>query len=213
MLNLLGGRLTAGNSKINGLIGVYGPEQDLTKNILGYVTQDEAFVETQTVFETLYFAAYLLLPASMTQQQLTDRVYDVLDDLHIRDIAHSRIGTPDRGGISGGERRRLALAVQLVSFPGILLVDEPTSGLDSFSAKTVVDVMAEIALKRRCAIIVTIHQPPDHIMRKFSKVLLLSKFGEIAYYGPVEKAVNYIESSEMVLPQDHFSIAEDLRKS
>jgi ABC-type multidrug transport system ATPase subunit len=108
--------------------------------VSGFVDQEELLVPSLTVRETLLFSANLRLPESVTRAEKHAIVDKTLNDLGISHIALSRIGGNDARGISGGEKRRVSIGIELVTSPSILLLDEPTSGLDSFNAKMLVQV-------------------------------------------------------------------------
>lgn len=114
------------------------------------------------------FAAKLKLPESISETEKAERVWEVLGQLGLQDIAESRVGSGERRGISGGERRRLSIGLELIARPSILILDEPTSGLDSVSAAKVVQVLRDLAhgdhgVVQKTTIIATIHQPSSQI--------------------------------------------------
>ena len=129
---------------------------------------------TLTVREAVMFSAQLRLPQAMSMVSKQQRVELILKELGLERIVNSRIGTSETRGISGGEKKRVSIAQELVTSPSILCLDEPTSGLDSHSAQIVVECLAGLAHTDRRTVICTIHQPRSNIFQMFDKVLLLS---------------------------------------
>ncbi|ELR18266.1 ABC2 type transporter superfamily protein [Acanthamoeba castellanii str. Neff] len=154
-------------------------KQSYFRRISGYVMQDNLMLDTLTVRETLSFAARLKLPSRMTSEQKERRVDEVMKELGLEHIAHSKVGNAANRGISGGEQKRVAIALELVSSPSLLFLDEPTSGLDSHGATNLV-----LMLKR--TVICTIHQPSSHMFRAFDKLMLLAQ-------GRASHVVDYFE--------------------
>ncbi|KAH3952835.1 hypothetical protein HBH70_032440 [Parastagonospora nodorum] len=152
-----------------------------------YVEQEDALLGSLTVRETLYFAAKLALPPSNDRKA---RIESLLRAFGLQDQAETLIGTPLRKGVSGGQKRRVSVASQLVGGPRILFLDEPTSGLDSAASREVVGVLRGIARKYKVLIIASIHQPSTTTFEMFDKLMLLSK-GKVAYNGPVEGVRGY----------------------
>ena len=176
--------------------------------VVAYVPQDDHILHTQTVRESLTFSARMRLPPSYTNEMIAAKVTRTLRDLKILHIADSRIGHADAGGgISGGERKRVAIGIELVADPRVLLLDEPTSGLDSYSAHIVMSVLKETA-RKGCACVLTIHQPPSKIYRMFDQVLLLSRIGSQAFYGPPMAAVEHFIDSGYPQPEKFTNPAE-----
>ncbi|EAT83309.2 hypothetical protein SNOG_09117 [Parastagonospora nodorum SN15] len=152
-----------------------------------YVEQEDALLGSLTVRETLYFAAKLALPPSNDRKA---RIESLLRAFGLQDQAETLIGTPLRKGVSGGQKRRVSVASQLVGGPRILFLDEPTSGLDSAASREVVGVLRKVARKYKVLIIASIHQPSTTTFEMFDKLMLLSK-GKVAYNGPVEGVRGY----------------------
>jgi len=188
-LDMLAGRKNTGD--MGGQILVNGqPRNRSWKRLSGYVLQDDRMMGTLTVREHLEFIAELRLPASMHYDHKMTRVEEVLQELGIAHIANSKIGTQTTRGISGGERRRLAIASELITDPPILFLDEPTSGLDSYTAFALMDTLKKLAVDKKRTIIVSIHQPRSNIYTLFDSLLVLSG-GEAIYFGPSKEATNY----------------------
>jgi ABC-type multidrug transport system ATPase subunit/ABC-type multidrug transport system permease subunit len=158
------------------------------RHICRYVMQDDRAMATDTVEEALTFAANMTLPNSVPTGAIPRRVSKVLDQLRLNHVRSSRIGSSDAGGLSGGERRRLAVGVELIARPSVLLLDEPTSGLDSFSADIVIDVLKATAAEGT-AVVVTIHQPSSQIFSLFDKLCLLAPGGVQVFFGTPAEAL------------------------
>lgn len=144
------------------------------RRLCGYVAQDHAFLESLTVRETLRYASRLRLPSAMTLAEKYQRVEEVIAELDLQKCADSRIGSSTGGGISGGERRRLAVALELLYRPPMLLLDEPTSGLDSASAMRLIVLLRQLASRQRVNVVCTIHQPRASLLPLFDKLLVLA---------------------------------------
>lgn len=190
LINILAQR-RRGEDSVGGSIQVNGKEieQNEFSRLMGYVTQDFIFFDHLTVRETLTISAKLRLPRTWTHQQKMARVDELLRDLDLAKTADTMVGSPvatnasaGAGGISGGERRRLCMAMELMNDAPLLFLDEPTSGLDSASALMVVNVLKGLASQGKTVVCV-IHQPRASILPLFTRVLLLGS-GKTVYYGP-----------------------------
>ncbi|KAK0385457.1 hypothetical protein NLU13_7933 [Sarocladium strictum] len=165
-----------------------------------YATQEgELLLPGLTVRETLQYAAALRLGTSSDVEQRADRVEGLLCTLGLKACSDSPVGTDNFRGISGGEKRRLALAIQILNGPQVLLVDEPTSGLDSFTANATVQLLHQIAKSGR-TVIVAIHQPRSDLFEYFGKILLLSDGGCPIYSGPARDMVTYFTAAGFECP-------------
>ncbi|KAJ8540209.1 hypothetical protein K7X08_030128 [Anisodus acutangulus] len=154
------------------------------KKISGYVTQKDTLFPLLTVEETLSFSAKLRL--KLPAKELSSRVKCLIQELGLQHVAGSRIGDDRIRGISGGERRRVSIGVELIHDPGVLILDEPTSGLDSTSALQIIDMLKTMAVTRDRTIILSIHQPGFRIMKLFNSILLLAN-GTILHHGTIEQ--------------------------
>ena len=155
---------------------------DRYRGAIGYVPQEDIIHSELTVYEALYFTAKLRLPPDTTDLEINNRINTVLDDLEIEGTRHVRIGSPEQKGISGGQRKRVNLALELLTEPSLLCLDEPTSGLASEDAANVMRLLRKLADGGR-TILLTIHQPSLQVYRKMDNVLYLAA-GEEVYYGP-----------------------------
>ncbi|KAM6956216.1 ATP-binding cassette sub-family G member 8 [Aplochiton taeniatus] len=180
-----GGAMSSGQILINGRPST----PQLVRKSIAHVRQDDRLLPHLTVRETLVFVAKLRLPTHFTQAQKDQRVDEVIAELRLRQCAHTRVGNDYVRGVSGGERRRVSIAVQLLWNPGILILDEPTSGLDSFTAHNLVITLSRLARGNRL-VLLSVHQPRSDIFQLFDLVVLLSS-GSPAYFGPARDMVPY----------------------
>eukprot|EP00027_Filamoeba_sp_ATCC50430_P004270 CAMPEP_0168546348 /NCGR_PEP_ID=MMETSP0413-20121227/3452_1 /TAXON_ID=136452 /ORGANISM="Filamoeba nolandi, Strain NC-AS-23-1" /LENGTH=618 /DNA_ID=CAMNT_0008576523 /DNA_START=103 /DNA_END=1959 /DNA_ORIENTATION=- len=187
-LNTLAGRMK--ESHMKGSISINGQRYDTTDNKLhskllslgAYVTQDDYLLPNLTVRETLTFAAQLKLPSTMSSQQKKQRVETIITELRLTACAETIIGNQFVRGISGGEKRRVSIGVQLLTNPSVLYLDEPTSGLDSTTAHNLMQTLLYLAHTYQTTIVCTLHQPRSDIFDMFDDVMLLSN-GYVAYFG------------------------------
>jgi ABC-type multidrug transport system ATPase subunit len=172
------------------------------------VDQEDTLMDTLTVEETIMLSALLRLPRTMSLAAKKKRVKDTMDELGIYHIAQTRIGSSETRGISGGEKRRVSIACELVTSPSILFLDEPTSGLgkhmitilsnhhlkpfkDSYNAYNVIECLVTLARNYNRTVVFTIHQPRSNIFALFDQLVLLSQ-GNLVYSGPAEEVVNHL---------------------
>jgi ABC-type multidrug transport system ATPase subunit len=181
------------------------------KEISGFVDQEDTMMPTLTVYETILNSALLRLPRDMTFDAKNKRVMDVMGQLGIMSIKDQLIGTSEDNGIrgvSGGEKRRVSIACELVTSPSILFLDEPTSGLDSYNAYNVVECLVNLAKNYRRTVIFTIHQPKSNIVALFDQLILLAK-GRCVYSGPFDRCQEYFDKQGYPCPPG-FNIADYL---
>ncbi|KAJ2336082.1 hypothetical protein GGI00_001032 [Coemansia sp. RSA 2681] len=153
-----------------------------------------------TVQETLLYAAKLRLPNSQySREQKRARVEDIIKQLRLEGIKDSQIGSTKNRVISGGERKRVSIGVELLTDPRVLFLDEPTSGLDSNSSQLTVELVRKISAERRIATLMTIHQPSARIFNMFDKVILLAQ-GHVVYFGPTTSTINYFSNLGYLCP-------------
>ncbi|KAJ1984236.1 hypothetical protein H4R34_000796 [Dimargaris verticillata] len=194
LLNALSGRLSTG--ELQGTILFNGRQRvpSRFKKRVAYVEQDDVHYAQLTVRETIRYAAMLRLAADKyTDAQREAKVDQIIDTLRLNDAANTFIGDTLRPGVSGGERKRASIGVELVTDPEFMFLDEATSGLDSNSALHVCEVVKEVARQRNIGALMSIHQPSAKILNLFDKVILLSK-GQTVYYGPVANTLEYFAS-------------------
>ena len=165
---------------------------------------------TLTVHETILNSALLRLPRQMSRLAKEQRVYEVEKELGIHHICDSLIGSEEGNGrgISGGEKRRVSIACELVTSPSILFLDEPTSGLDAYNAFNVIECLVTLAKAYRRTVIFTIHQPRSNIVALFDRLILLAQ-GKTVYSGPFAHCQSYFDSIGYECPMG-FNIADYL---
>ncbi|KAI9091503.1 P-loop containing nucleoside triphosphate hydrolase protein [Phlyctochytrium arcticum] len=185
LMNTLACRITsATTSGTARLDGMDYSASDL-KKVAGMVPQDDLLNGLLTCEETLYYTAELRLPSSMSKSDKALRVEKVLRQLGIYHVRHTIVGDQLNRGISGGERKRLCVAMELLTQPRLLFLDEPTSGLDSVTALLLCETLKKLAASGLCTVVCTIHQPQSRIFQLFDDLLLL-KSGKIVYYGSMD---------------------------
>ena len=178
------------------------PSASVVRSVVSYVTQDDnALLPSLTVRETLYFAARLRLPSSMSKEDKARRADEVLLKMGLRDCADTLVGNDWVKGISGGEKRRVSIAVQILTEPKILFLDEPTSGLDSFTASSLLQVLHGLAMEGR-TLILTIHQARSDLFSSFGNVLLLARGGHVVYTGPAREMLPYFSEAGHDCPEN-----------
>ncbi|KAK5087862.1 hypothetical protein LTR05_002077 [Lithohypha guttulata] len=166
-------------------------KEDL-RQISGYVEQEDALTGSLTVRETIDFSAKLALHGLSASTRCAI-VQNLVDSFGLNRQEHTIIGTPLRKGISGGQKRRVSVASQLVTSPNVLFLDEPTSGLDSAASFNVMQFISSVAKKHGLVIIASIHQPATTTFQLFDQLLLLAK-GRTCYFGPVQEVSDYFNS-------------------
>ena len=169
--------------------------------ISGYVQQEDLFIPSLTVREHLMFQARLRLEASLTTAERERRVEEVLGQVGLTSVAAAIIGDLKLKGISGGEKKRLSFAAELLSNPSVLFCDEPTSGLDSFMAANIMELLREFSRLGK-TVICTIHQPSSQIFTRFDSLLLLAE-GKTAYLGPAGSTKQHFAGLGFPCPQDY----------
>jgi len=193
LLNVLAGRAVG---KIDGKIIYNGNPRENAEPIMKhqcYVMQDDILMKTQTSLEVITFSALLRIPRTTPREKIDKRIGDIMDELNITHISNTQVGAPGvKRGVSGGERKRIAIGCELVTNPSLIFLDEPTSGLDSFTAENVIESLHVLAGAGR-TIICTIHQPNSIIYQKFDRLILLAK-GRLVYNGAANGAVDYFAS-------------------
>ena len=166
-------------------------ENDKMDGVIGYIPQDDLLIEELTVYENLYFNAKLCFK-NLSEEEIKLRVELTLSNLGLLDRKDLKVGSPLNKTISGGQRKRLNIALELIREPPILFVDEPTSGLSSRDSENVMDLLRELALKGKL-IFVVIHQPSSEIYKMFDKMVILDTGGFMIYYGNPVDAVTYFK--------------------
>lgn len=195
LLNLIAGRAnTSGGCTSTGSVRFNGRTINPIKfrKKIAYVMQEDALFATVTPREALIFSAKLRLPKSVPLQEKLDRVESMIERLGLGACADTRIGSVRVRGVSGGERKRTAIGVELVTSPEVVFLDEPTSGLDSSAAYKVVDLLRQLA-EDGCSVLCTIHQPSSEVFHLFERVVILAQ-GQVAYQGQVSGVNKFLAS-------------------
>jgi ABC-type multidrug transport system ATPase subunit len=191
LLNVLNGNYQPekGNVTINGY-DIYS-QRDKIRGVIGYVSQDDLLIDELTVFQNLYYNAKLIF-GNRSTSEINDLVNNTLVNLGLKDTAHLRVGSPLDKYISGGQRKRLNIALELIREPAVLFVDEPTSGLSSRDSQNIMDLLKELSLKGKL-IFVVIHQPSSDIYKLFDGMVILDTGGYVIYQGNPIEAIKYFK--------------------
>ncbi|MEQ9414227.1 MAG: ATP-binding cassette domain-containing protein, partial [Cyclobacteriaceae bacterium] len=192
LLNVLNGseKPSSGRVLING-IDVHEDPREI-RGVVGFIPQDDLLMEDLSVFDNLYYAARLCF-GHYTHEQTVEVVERVLLSLGISETKNLKVGSPMQKTISGGQRKRLNIGLELLREPTILFVDEPTSGLSSRDSENIMDLLKELALRGKM-IFVVIHQPASDIFKMFDTLIILDVGGFQIYYGnPVESMAYFQE--------------------
>lgn len=191
LLNVLSGieKPTKGEILING-INIHTDKSKI-EGVIGFVAQDDLLIEELTVFQNLFYNAKLCFK-HLDEQKITELVDKTLNNLGLLHIKDLKVGNPLNKKISGGQRKRLNIALELIREPTVMFLDEPTSGLSSRDSENILDLLRELTLKGKL-IFVVIHQPSSDIYKMFDKVLILDVGGYSIYYGNPVEAVMYFK--------------------
>nr|XP_009943886.1 PREDICTED: ATP-binding cassette sub-family G member 2-like [Opisthocomus hoazin] len=168
------------------------PQPPNFKCISGYVVQDDVVMGTMTVRENLHFSAALRLPSSISVEEKKERVAQIISELGLSKVADAKVGTELIRGVSGGERKRTNIGMELITEPPVLFLDEPTTGLDASTANAVLVLLKNLSRRGR-TIIFSIHQPRYSIFKLFDSLTLLA-LGKVLYHGPAKQALEYFSS-------------------
>ena len=213
LLTVLNGYLrpTSGEVRVNGesLYAIY----DALRGSIGYVPQDDIVHPELTVFEAIKYSAQFRLPPDYSEEEIDRRVEQVIKDLGLEQVKNLEIGKPERKVLSGGQRKRVNIALELVTDPALMFLDEPTSGLAADDTVALIDLLASLAKRYGKTIIVTIHQPAREEYEKFNLALIMGFGGEPLYYGPTGKESyeffgRYVASKGITIdnPRDMFDL-------
>ena len=192
LLSLLNGTLRpdSGSVTLNG----YDVSDPRVKDLIGFVPQDDLLIEELTVYENLMFTARLCF-ADLSREEISAKVDSILRDLGLESTKHLKVGSPIHKYISGGQRKRLNIALELIREPAVLFLDEPTSGLSSSDSEKVINLLKEQTYKGRL-IVVNIHQPSSDIFKLFDRLWLLDRGGYPVYDGNPIEAVTYFNYAD-----------------
>ncbi|KAK1411657.1 hypothetical protein QVD17_38214 [Tagetes erecta] len=207
LLDSLAGRL-ARNIIMTGNVFLNGRKKRLDYGSVAYVTQEDMLLATLTVKETLIYSAKLRLPGSLKQNQVNEIIDETIMELGLQDCAQNLIGNWHSRGISGGEKKRLSIALEILTRPTLLFLDEPTSGLDSASAFFVIHALRRMAQEAMLTIVSSIHQPSSEVFALFHDLFLLSG-GETVFFGEAKMAIKFFSDVGLPCPSrknpsDHF---------
>nr|QMS43324.1 stigma exsertion 1 [Medicago truncatula] len=206
LLDALSSRL-ASNAFLSGTILLNGRKEKLSFGTAAYVTQDDNLIGTLTVRETIWYSARLRLPDKMSRSDKRALVESTIVAMGLQDCADTVIGNWHLRGISGGEKRRVSIALEILMRPRLLFLDEPTSGLDSASAFFVTQTLRALARDGR-TVIASIHQPSSEVFELFDQLYLLSG-GKTVYFGQASDAYEFFAQAGFPCPalrnpSDHF---------
>jgi ABC transport system ATP-binding/permease protein len=193
LLNVLAGleKPSKGEILVNG-INIHTQKEKI-HGVIGYVAQDDLLIEELTVYQNLYYNARLCF-SGLSEEDLHKKVIKVLENLGLEQRKDLKVGSVLDKTISGGQRKRLNIALELIREPAILFLDEPTSGLSSRDSENVIDLLKEISLKGKLVFVV-IHQPSSDIYKMFDKMIIMDTGGYPAYYGTPVEAVGYFKKA------------------
>lgn len=200
LLNVLASRPT-GAQRVDATVLVNGgkPSKTAFRSMSCFVEQEDALIGALTVRETLTFASRLASTSQLPKNERAARIDALLEAFGLLEQSETLIGTPLRKGISGGQKRRVGVASQLITSPKILFLDEPTSGLDSAASWEVVNYLKGVAKRNNLIVIASIHQPSTSTFNLFDKLLLLSS-GKPHFFGPVSAVSGHYASLGRELP-------------
>ncbi|KAM6592401.1 hypothetical protein CsatA_000104 [Cannabis sativa] len=197
-LDALAGRIAQGS--LEGSVRIDGKPVTTSymKRVSSYVMQDDQLFPMLTVFETFMFAAEVRLPPSISTPEKKKRVHELLAQLGLQSATHTYIGDEGRRGVSGGERRRVSIGIDIIHKPSLLFLDEPTSGLDSTSAYSVVEKVKDIA-RGGSIVLMTIHQPSFRIQILLDRITVLAR-GRLVYMGSPNGLSAYLDGFGRPVP-------------
>ena len=192
LLNVLNGSEVPyqGNISINGIDIHRQAEQ--AEGLIGFVSQDDLLIEELTVFQNLYYNAKLCFD-NYSEEEIVKAVDEMLISLGLHEIMDMVVGSPLNKKISGGQRKRLNIALELIREPAVLFLDEPTSGLSSRDSENILDLLKELTFKGKLVFVV-IHQPSSDIFKMFNKLLILDTGGYLIYNGDPIESIIYFKS-------------------
>lgn len=204
LIGIMGGSGAGKSTLLNVLNGNYKPtegsvtindidihqDNDKVEGVIGFVSQDDLLIEELTVFQNLFYNAKLCFK-DLNDRQIARRVIAMLHSIGLYESKDLKVGNPLEKTISGGQRKRLNISLELIREPSVLFVDEPTSGLSSRDSENIMDLLKELALKGKLVFVV-IHQPSSDIFKMFDRLFLLDQGGYPIFYGnPVDSIVHF----------------------
>ncbi|KAK3139506.1 hypothetical protein QOZ80_5AG0384390 [Eleusine coracana subsp. coracana] len=217
LLDTLAGRLGSNMSQ-KGDILINGRRQKLAYGTSAYVTQDDVLMTTLTVREAVHYSAQLQLPSAMPAAEKRERAEETLREMGLEGAADTRIGGWAHKGISGGQKRRVSICMEILTRPALLFLDEPTSGLDSAASYHVVSRIARLARREGMTVIAAVHQPSTEVFDLFHGLCLLA-YGRTVFFGPASDTNQFFTANgfpcpSLMNPSDHFlrTINKDFEK-
>ena len=200
LLNVLNGNLTPSDGSITiNNVNIHKQHSEI-EGVIGYIPQDDFLIEELTVYENLYYAARLCF-GKTPPEEIDQLVIKTLSNLGLAEIRDLKVGTPLEKIISGGQRKRVNVGLELLREPQILFVDEPTSGLSSRDSENIMDLLKELSLKGKL-IFVVIHQPSSDIFKMFDRLVILDVGGYQIYYGNPVEAESYFKDITNLIDKD-----------
>lgn len=208
LLDALAGRLGSDKKRTAGNILINGRREKLAFGTSAYVTQETLLMATLTVTEAVHYSAQLQLPDSVPPADKRERADRAIKQMGLAAVAGHRIGGRVCKGISGGQRRRVSICVELLASPALVFLDEPTSGLDSAASFHVMSRIAGLARAERVTVVATMHQPSSEVFQLFHGLCLMA-YGRMVYFGPASDAIQFFDSNGYPCPMrrnpsDHF---------
>ncbi|KAI6699535.1 hypothetical protein NL676_013859 [Syzygium grande] len=180
-MDVINGRLSSSTQQ-TGEILINGRKQPPSFRTSAYVTQDDALITTLTVRETVYYSAELQLPESMSKSEKKERAEAMVREMGLQDARDTRIGGGSAKGLSGGQKRRVSICMEILMRPKLLFLDKPTSGLNNVASYHVMNRIAKLAHHDRGTVIALIHQPSSEVFELFHNLYVLSS-GKTVYFG------------------------------
>jgi ABC transport system ATP-binding/permease protein len=194
LLNVLSGIMKpqSGEVLINGFNLYSEKGKTHLEGVIGFVPQDDLLIEELTVFQNLFYSAKMCLD-NLPETELTEVVNKTLIELDLDEIRNLKVGNSMNKVISGGQRKRLNIALELIREPTILFVDEPTSGLSSVDSDIVMNLLKEQTYRGKL-VIINIHQPGSDLYKMFDKIMIIDKGGYQIFYGNPSEAIVYFKT-------------------
>ncbi|KAF2907551.1 hypothetical protein DAI22_12g106100 [Oryza sativa Japonica Group] len=207
LLDTLAGRLGQEMNQ-TGVILINGRQEKLAFGTSAYVTQDNVLMSTLSVREAVYYSAHLQLPDTMLASEKRAHAERVIREMGLSDTMDTRIGGRITKGISGGQRKRMSICIEMLTRPRLLFLDEPTSGLDSAASYHVMSHITRVAAREGMTVIAAVHQPSGDVFDLFHGLLLLA-YGRMVFFGTVSNATEFFTQSgfpcpHLRNPSDHF---------
>ncbi|CAD6255603.1 unnamed protein product [Miscanthus lutarioriparius] len=207
LLDTLAGRLGSDMNK-TGLILINGRQEKLAYGTSAYVTQDNVLMSTLSVREAVYYSAQMQLPDTMPLPEKRSHAERVIREMGLADAMDTRIGGRITKGISGGQRKRLSICIEILTRPRLLFLDEPTSGIDSAASYHVMSHIARVAARDGMTVVAAVHQPSGDVFELFHGLCLLAT-GKAIFFGTISDATEFFTLNgfpcpHLRSPSDHF---------